>query len=250
MAGPSQVSWSPSNSCKLDVLIDYEDKYHTPNCEKKPSNCICQEVSWIWALLPDQAKPVRSGKWMLFVGNQNVNDTWNKVKDLLASKQLGGGAKVSTGGNKHVICVYTNDFEDIKDVFRVLVALRRSRVQNSSIHYKTDEATLEGIYKTDEAAKQAGFDGAKKKEPGRKVSLYSSPPNYALDNSNEAAETIQLLRNNIGPECKTGLVAELRKGVEDEEGKTFFYDPPQIIPAGPSKRKLKKSPQQRKVYNP
>lgn len=238
----SQVSWSPPNSCKIHVLIDYEDGYHKPTCEKKPSSCTCEEVSWIWAMLPDRAEPVRSGKWMLFPDNQNVDHTWNKVKDLLGSKQLGGGAKVSTGGDKHVICVYTHDFEDLKDVFRVLVALRRSSVQNGFIHYKTDETTREGIYKTHEAAKRAGFVGAEKKVPGRKVSMYSSP-SYVVNSSTGITEKIQLLQNNIGPEYKTGLVAELSKGVEDDEEKVVFYNPPQLTPAGPFKRKGAQSAQ-------
>ena len=112
-------------------------------------------------------------------------------------------------------------------VFRVLVALRRSRLQNRVIHYKTDETTLQGIYKTEEAAKRAGFDCNTKRDPGQRVSMYSSP--CLPYDPTGATEKIQMFLNNIGPEYKTGLVAELIKNANTIEPRIVFYNPPEIV---------------------
>jgi hypothetical protein len=36
---------------------------HVPDCEKKPANCCCENVSWIWAKSPVQCEPVHRRKW-------------------------------------------------------------------------------------------------------------------------------------------------------------------------------------------
>ena len=221
-----------SRSCQYDDLIDWEDEEHEPDCEKLPSSCDCQDVSWIWAYLPIMIEPVNSGKWLLFPEKERVDEIWEKVKILLAANRLGNAAKVATNADtvsnaiNHVICVYTQNYKDVPDVFRVLVALRRSRLQNRGINYTTDEATLTGIYKTDEIAKRAGFD-CSRRVPGQRVSFYSSP--CLPYDPTGATERIQMFLNNIGPENKTGLVAELVKNVNNIEPRVTFYDPPEII---------------------
>jgi hypothetical protein len=219
---------SESRPCKYDELVDYEDDCHKLNCDKQPSTCNCEDVDWIWANQLVQVKPIHSGKWLLFPDKTNVDEIWEKVKILIAANRLGNGAKVSKGEtrNQSVICVYTENFEDVQDVFRVLVTLQRNRLQNTAIHYKTDEATLQGLYKTDEAAKRAGFDSTEKLKPGQRVSMYFSPPSTTV--STGATEFIQLFLNNIGPEFKRGLVAELRKEPHDLEDKIIVYNPPRI----------------------
>ncbi len=113
---------------------------------------------------------------MLFPSKQIVNEIWEKIEILLAANQLGNGAKVAKGESKtHQICLYTYDFTDIKDVFRVLVAIRRNRLSGDYLKYKTDELTSQELYITDQAAQSAG--SSKKKHPAEKVSImYSSPP--------------------------------------------------------------------------
>ena len=222
-------------SCQYDDVIDLEDEEHEPDCEKLPSSCDCQDVSWIWAYLPVTVESVNSGKWLLFPEKGRVDDTWEKVKILLAANRLGMAAKVannvtvsdsvSTAAN-HVICVYTQNYKDVPDVFRVLVALRRSRLQNRGINYKTDDATLSGVYKTDEYAQRAGFDCTTKVR-GQRVSYYTSP--YLPYDPTGATERIQMFLNNIGPENKPGLVAELVKNANNIEPRITFYDPPEIV---------------------
>jgi hypothetical protein len=223
---------SQLRSCKYEELIDYEEDLHEPDCNQQPSTCHCEEVSWIWAFQPDHDEPIRSGKWLLFPDKLHVNEVWEKIKILLAANRLGNGAKVSIGVEQFVICVYTNDFENTADVFRVLMTLQRNRLQlvnrkNKFLNYKTDEATSQGLYTSDEAAQREGFDSATKRAPGQKVSMYNSPIVSANDVSG-ATEIIQLFKNNIGPEFKTGLVMQLIKGKNDSEPKFIIFNPPQI----------------------
>jgi hypothetical protein len=225
---------SQSSPCKYNKLFDHESDFHEPDCDKQPSTCDCENVSWIWVSKPLQVESIHSGKWLLFPEKKNVDEVWEKVKILIAANRLGEQAKVSKGEkqDEHVVCVYTTDFENVQDVFRVLVTLRRNHLQDSFINYKTDEATLEGVYKTDEAAQRAGYGSTKKLEPGRRVSMYFSPPS-PIDPTG-ATEVIKLFLNNIGPEFKRGLVAELRKESRDIEAKIIFYNPPKIL--NPPKR--------------
>jgi hypothetical protein len=67
--------------------------------------------------------------------------------------RLGPQAKVATArpnslakkAGKHVICVHTQDADDREDVLRVREELRRLGF-TAKISYKTDAATLEGMY--------------------------------------------------------------------------------------------------------
>jgi hypothetical protein len=226
-------------------LIDREAEFHQSDCNRQPSDCRCTFVSWIWAQLPDAVKSVRSGKWMLFPSKQNVNEIWEKVKILLAENQLGNGAKVASGESKtYLICLYTYDFQDVRDVFRVLVAIRRNRLSGGYLNYKTDEATSQGLYTTDQAAQSAGFGSAKKKHPDEKVSMYSSPPPLTNNPKGADKDFVQLFLNNIEPDYKKGLVAEIRKDVGSGDLKEIFYNPPQIVQAAPPKKRT--NPKSRK----
>jgi hypothetical protein len=219
-----QITSSVSRPCTYDELIDYEDQFHESLCNKQPSTCCCKNIGSIWAVPFVWVISIHRGKWLLYPAQENVDEIWEKVKILTAANRLGTGAKITDGT---VICVYTQNFEDVQDVFRVLVTLRRNRLQNTFMNYKTDEATVQGVFKTDEAAKRAGFDSAAKLKPGQRVSMYFSPPSPTV--STGAAEFIQLFLNNIGPEFKRGLVAELRKEPHDLEDNIIFYNPPKIL---------------------
>jgi hypothetical protein len=241
LSSDSTESNVPKKQASATNLIDREAQNHKSDCDMQPSRCRCPFVSWIWAQLPDAVKSVRSGKWMLFISKQYVDQTWEKVKNLLASNQLGNGAKVANGEAKtYLICLYTYDFEDVRDVFRVLVALKRNRLAGGHLNYKTDDATYQGLYTTDQAANAAGFQSAKKNHPNEKVSMYTSPPPLT-NNPGGDKDFVQLFLNNIGPDCRKGLVAELRKNSDDAESKEIFYHPPQLVPTSLTKRSSKKS---------
>jgi hypothetical protein len=78
--------------------------------------------------------------WILFLKTKNVDKIWNEIKTLLSKNQLGNVAKVSTADKRtHFICVYTYDFKDVPDVFRVLVTLRRiNHLENDPLRYATE----------------------------------------------------------------------------------------------------------------
>jgi hypothetical protein len=67
------------------------------------------------------------GKWLLFPYANDVNKIWRKVAEAVNAGEFGDAAKVATdGGNDdpvRVICIYTQDFSDKKDVRRVLEAI-------------------------------------------------------------------------------------------------------------------------------
>ena len=71
-----------------------------------------------------------TGKWLLFVGIEDVDFVWGKVARGTAAEELGVAAKVAAkgadgeGGKERLICVYTADFEDRRDAGRVLRGLK------------------------------------------------------------------------------------------------------------------------------
>jgi len=82
-----------------------------------------------------------SGKWMLFPSASDVDRIWGIVARGVLEGKLGVGAKVATcddvgveggggrfgngGDRSRLICVYTADFTNKKDVKRVLKSLKR-----------------------------------------------------------------------------------------------------------------------------
>ncbi|MCW7075225.1 MAG: DUF1917 domain-containing protein [Candidatus Methanospirare jalkutatii] len=84
--------------------------------DAKPSEVT--DVYWIYAERKRGKYPKatpRSGKWLIFVDPENVDEVWAKIKKAVEEGKLGDSAKVSTakpnplaGKSKaHVICVYT-----------------------------------------------------------------------------------------------------------------------------------------------
>ncbi|KAI0912441.1 hypothetical protein F4823DRAFT_634104 [Ustulina deusta] len=101
----------------------------------------------------DLAKNLRvtCGKWMLFCTIFEVNEVWETIAKATANNELGIGAKVATKSNvdqrtERLICVYTADFSDKKDVTRVAERLKQlGLVKNKPLYYKPDAYTYLGI---------------------------------------------------------------------------------------------------------
>ena len=63
----------------------------------------------------------------MFVDAKDVDEVWDKIKRVTEEGKLGGSAKVATAKSnpfatsldKRVICVYTYDWTDEKDVKRI-----------------------------------------------------------------------------------------------------------------------------------
>lgn len=109
------------------------------------------------------------GKWIIYVDSEQVDELWAKIVRLVCLERKQGSAKVSTrtrsgerpdgcgdgqgegedggSGNKqgHLICVFTNDFTDEKEVMTLREDLRRVGV-DWKIGFKADVYTELGIY--------------------------------------------------------------------------------------------------------
>jgi hypothetical protein len=121
--------------------------------ESNPSKVV--EVHWIYAQRKRGSYPKgtsRSGKWLLFVPSRNVDEIWSKIKKAVEDGELGNEAKVATArqsalsrSDARVICVYTYDYEDQKDVMRIRQRLREMGF-TKPLSYKADVDTLSGKY--------------------------------------------------------------------------------------------------------
>ena len=126
-----------------------------PYSDAKPSEVT--NVYWIYAKREKGKYPKatqRSGKWLVFVNVKNIDEVWTQVKKVTEEGRLGDSAKVgtakpnpnATNPDTKVICVYTYDWADEKDVKRVREELRKLGITNK-IPYKADEDTLSGKYR-------------------------------------------------------------------------------------------------------
>jgi hypothetical protein len=152
------------------------------------------------------------------------------VTTLLAGKQLGNGAKIANGESEtHLISLFTYDFKDGRDVFRVLLSIRRNHLSGGYLYYKTDKATDQGLYTSDQAAQSADFGSSKKPHSDEKLLMYSSPRPLSSNPKGTEQDLVQLFLNE--PDNKKGLLAEtLRKDLGDVDFKVVFYNPPQMMP--------------------
>jgi len=92
----------------------------------------------------------KSGKWLIFIHKKNAEKVWGEIKDATENGLLGVGSKIfnpsiPTSRSIVVACIYTYDYEDKVDVYRVLSKLRELGF-TGTLSYKTDEATLRGHY--------------------------------------------------------------------------------------------------------
>ena len=114
----------------------------------KPSQTY--DYYWIWQRAPIlSADKETLGKWLVFKPVSKIDETWEKIRELVASGELGAtGAKVSTMRESpyatsrfdKVICVYTTR-EDMDEV-----GLKLIQVVQQTIRYKTNEETRAGNY--------------------------------------------------------------------------------------------------------
>ncbi len=125
-----------------------------PFQDQKPSKVT--EVFWLYAqneAVSYQKSTERSGKWLIFAPNDEIDEAWRKIKEATEKGLLGGSSKASTArpnpnatsSKNKVICVYTYDWKDESDVMRVREELKRLGF-TQKIPYKSDEDTLKGKY--------------------------------------------------------------------------------------------------------
>ena len=109
---------------------------------------------WVWVDTPPTITHSQStlGKWLVFKHFDKLDETWHSIRKVVESGELGAtGAKCSTArenpnsrhqdkGKTGVICVYTSE-ESVDEV-----GLKLVNIVKQDIRYKTDEATLKGLY--------------------------------------------------------------------------------------------------------
>ena len=91
---------------------------------------------------------ILTGKWLVFRPREQIDDVWMIIKEKTRNGELGIAAKVSTlfqGKDRHVICVYTENYFDKEDVFRVRESLRNLGIEET-LYYKPDIYTHLNIY--------------------------------------------------------------------------------------------------------
>ncbi|KAG6808554.1 hypothetical protein H0H92_003752, partial [Tricholoma furcatifolium] len=99
-----------------------------------------------------RAHSVLTGKWLIYAKPYQVDDLWSRIVTKVvanAPSGIGARAKVSPARPEepHVICVYVDDYNNMGEVERVRVALRRVGVR-WKIGFKPDIYTHLGIYKS------------------------------------------------------------------------------------------------------
>lgn len=90
-----------------------------------------------------------SGKWLIYIKTELVDEIWNKIAHCCIKGLLGCSIKVSPKSINtisHVICVYTNNYFDINDVKKVRNVLKEIGIIQS-INYKPDIFTYLCIYR-------------------------------------------------------------------------------------------------------
>lgn len=88
-----------------------------------------------------------TGKWMVFARHNQIDSLWAQIASATHAGRLGFAAKVSprNEADSHVVCVYTRNYTDRRDVYKVRSALRRLGV-HWKIAYKPEIYTHCGIY--------------------------------------------------------------------------------------------------------
>lgn len=89
-----------------------------------------------------------TGKWMPFTAPERVEPVWAAIVEATEAGRLGWKSKVATDhkpGKDVLICVYTKDWRDRRDVARLLSELRAMGI-DQRLSYKEDAATDALLY--------------------------------------------------------------------------------------------------------
>lgn len=130
-------------------------KRHVDENDDLPSTCT--DKYWLFAERKTGTYPEyseRTGKWLIFVPVARIDNVWATIRTAVENGQLGRSAKVATARDnpnaqnpkERVICVYTYDYDDREDVFRIRQVLRDLGF-TQKLAYKTDDATSAGLYR-------------------------------------------------------------------------------------------------------
>lgn len=97
-----------------------------------------------------------TGKWMIYVPDNELDEVWSRVKDAVEQEGIAPGAKCSTAlvnprqeshGSK-IICVYVDHYKAEEETKEVLTHLRRIGIKGK-LKFKRDKETFESVYGKD-----------------------------------------------------------------------------------------------------
>ena len=165
----------------LEEFLNRKARVEAENPGKFPGSLtrmLKADREWLEKSIVDLAKSkgMTNGKWMLFPYSNHVDETWRKVAKGTLEGTLGCAAKVATddsSGGQRLICVYTEDFTDEKDVQRVLEMMQELRLFKAErgIYYKCDAYTYLNIMSGNDYKLKASMYNSKemlKGTPARK----------------------------------------------------------------------------------
>jgi hypothetical protein len=90
------------------------------------------EAFWVVARSPVAESTGDAGKWLVFVPDGALDESWSRIREATEAGRLGPASKAASArpnprareGTK-VIVIYTRDASDREDIGRVLTELRR-----------------------------------------------------------------------------------------------------------------------------
>lgn len=113
-------------------------------------------ANWVSIQSPDRSRfgkvdIHRFGKWCIVRYPAAIDAAWAKVRAMVEANQVisakASGKFQALRFGTHLICVYTPDWEDKEDVFRVRELLRTAGFVEE-LGYKRDLETTQGVYGT------------------------------------------------------------------------------------------------------
>lgn len=115
--------------------------------ERIPSQV--HDVLWIYANSEQDNYKIqrgRSGKWLIFEHKDEIDATWQKIKQATQNGIFGIKSKVATAKQNpkasnadfKVICVYTADFDHKEDINRIEESIRSIGIENKLIYKLND----------------------------------------------------------------------------------------------------------------
>jgi hypothetical protein len=126
-------------------------KPRKPRRPKSDTPTECFDSDWLHAFGPDiddYPDEMEGGKWLMFVREQNVDETWAKIKAEVEAGRLAFYAKISTalvqiGQGPYVLCVYAPDWTNTAEVMEIRERLRELGFKRK-IPFKTNAMTRSG----------------------------------------------------------------------------------------------------------
>lgn len=92
---------------------------------------------------------ILTGKWLVYEKTLNIDNLWKNLATVCVNGFLDTTIKVSPKWNyndEHVICIYTENYLDVENVYYIRHILRKIGI-NNKISYKPDVFTYFEIYK-------------------------------------------------------------------------------------------------------